>query len=205
MPATLAQPRRTTRAPRRAHRNRRTATGAPHGHATTPRPRTTPPHAWHRPTQGTHPRKAPAHAGKGDDSAASRSTPAAPATCSGWLWWFFGCWGRNGVGVGLPLRGGRVGGMGVLLGVLAVGVLVGYSLWSGLRERRRREAGLPSRGPVLDVSPVWGELWSGRRGVAYTAPVVAVSPSGVRVRLGRCCGRGHRSPDLAVEHAARVR
>ena len=60
------------------------------------------------------------------------------------------------------------------------------------------------REPRSDYSPFTESLLTGESVTAYTAPVTAVTPGGITVSQPACCGRGHRSPGLAVSHAAAV-
>lgn len=87
----------------------------------------------------------------------------------------------------------------VVFGIAGViGVIVRIS-----RHLDNHRRGLPPE-PFTDMSPAMASLLSGRNVPAYTAPVAAVTPGGVPVRYGRCCGRGHQSPAQAVAHAASV-
>ena len=88
----------------------------------------------------------------------------------------------------------------VVFGLAAlIGVIVRFS-----ENQARRKRGLPPE-PWTDMSPAMRSLLSGRDVPAYTAPVNAVTPAGVRVRQSRCCARGHQSPAQAVAHAAQIK
>ena len=60
------------------------------------------------------------------------------------------------------------------------------------------------REPRSDCSPFTESLLTGETVTPWTAPVSAVTPAGMTVTVTRCCDRGHRSPALAVSHAAEV-
>jgi hypothetical protein len=69
----------------------------------------------------------------------------------------------------------------------------------------RKKNPKPPREPRSDISPFTKSLLTGETSPAYTAPVNAVTPGGIRVRQARCCARGHVSPALAVKHADAIR
>jgi hypothetical protein len=98
-----------------------------------------------------------------------------------------------------------VGWVVVIGGILAIAVigLIGHT-----RQENRRRAGKPPRQlrePTTDISPGMLSLLTGQKVSAYTAPVNAVTPRGIRVRQSRCCTKAHRSPAQAVAHANAIK
>ena len=100
---------------------------------------------------------------------------------------------------GLPWTGWDVFGVFVTVVVILAAIL-----GAAVASQHRAAAGKPPREPAADMSPFMAELLSGRRMASYSAPVRAVTPGGIAVRYGRCCERGHQSPQQAVTHAGRI-
>jgi hypothetical protein len=91
----------------------------------------------------------------------------------------------------------------IVVGIAAVGGLIARMVENN--DRRKRGQPTKSLGEWYDISPGTQSFLSGRNITAYTAPVNAVTPAGVRVRQARCCARGHQSPELAVGHANAIK
>ena len=101
---------------------------------------------------------------------------------------------------------GSLNGLGTFL-VWGFLIACGLAFLAGIpvaiaKARADRKSGLPPE--PSNLSPGMASLLSGRNVTAYTAPVRAVTPRGVAVRMGRCCARGHQSPSQAVAHAEQV-
>jgi hypothetical protein len=96
--------------------------------------------------------------------------------------------------------------MWVIVGVFAFFAIIGLITWAAENSERRKN-GQPTKrlGEFYDISPGTQSLLTGRNIPSYTAPVNAVTPGGVRVRQGRCCARGHQSPETAVQHASIIK
>jgi hypothetical protein len=95
--------------------------------------------------------------------------------------------------------------MHVLILVLLWGGFGALVIWGLIRADQVHRGKRPPPEPKADISPFMSSLISGETSPAYTAPVNAVTPGGIRVRQARCCARGHVSPALAVKHADAVR
>jgi hypothetical protein len=88
--------------------------------------------------------------------------------------------------------------MHTLVTVLVWGAFFMVLIIGFIRAEQVRTGKRPPREPRADISPFTASLISGETSPAYTAPVQAVTPGGIRVRQARCCARGHVSPALAV-------
>jgi acyl-CoA synthetase (NDP forming) len=85
---------------------------------------------------------------------------------------------------------------------LAIGAVV--AVFFAVNAKRRKAGKPPLSSPVARMSPGARSLLSGYNVPAYTAPVRAVTPSGIAVRQARCCAAAHQTPDQAVTHAAQI-
>lgn len=85
---------------------------------------------------------------------------------------------------------------GTFFAIIIIGIIRSEQVRTGKR---------PPREPRTDFPPAFYDLLSGTNHDVYTAPVWAVTPSGIRVNRRRCCQSGHQSPAQAVACAERVK
>ena len=93
-------------------------------------------------------------------------------------------------------------GLGWLAAIGVFGVIA--AVWELLKKAFTGGAPPRPKEPATDFSPFLKELVTGQAQTAYTWRVNATTPLGDRVRLGRCCNRGHTSPAQARAHAGQI-
>jgi hypothetical protein len=88
-------------------------------------------------------------------------------------------------------------GGGIILGIAALAAVI-----RNITRAVTPPAQRPHRQP-MDTSPFLAELLGGTPQGCWHGKVNAVTPGGTRA-TGKCCPRGHRSPDLAAACADRA-